>query len=335
MSSPRASPRAPTPSSFGGTEGTSINFFPDLPPSDPTTGFLSVLPKSWVPYAQLMCLDQPANLCAYYFPYIIGLVYAACVAPETPSPASILKLAAILLPFNIILRGAVCTWNSTVDQHFDRCVSWTRHRPVARGAVSTTQANIFYLVQILLLYLFHKLALLPPVATRHTIATLIYFFNYSLVKRMTRNMRFLLSMAFGWAIFSATAMVHENPFPYDKATIALFGANVLWTITYDTVYAHQDTEDDAEADRTMTLVRVLSAGQVGLLWLCGMWAGFGLLYFIGTVGGVAGVMAHYIYDVDLRLLESCGGWFHRQFWIVGAAFVAGFVGEYLLRLQYI
>ena len=89
-----------------------FNCFPHLPHySDPTTGFVSCLPKSWIPYAQLMRLERPAGLYAFYFPYLIALAYAACVAETPPAPLHLVKLAGLLLPFNILLRGAACTWN--------------------------------------------------------------------------------------------------------------------------------------------------------------------------------------------------------------------------------
>ena len=109
-----------------------INFFPYLPPySGPTTGFLSHLPKPSIPYAQLMRLDRPAGLYAFYFPYLIGLLYAACLAsPSHPPPLDTLKLALLLLPFNILLRGAACTWNDTLDQRFDRRVARCNTSPL-------------------------------------------------------------------------------------------------------------------------------------------------------------------------------------------------------------
>ncbi|KAI1455510.1 putative 4-hydroxybenzoate polyprenyl transferase [Annulohypoxylon moriforme] len=321
-----------------------VNYFPHLPPySDPTTGILSILPRPWIPYAQLMRLDRPAGFYAFYFPYLIGLAYSACVTPEPPEPISLLQLAGILLPFNILLRGAACTWNDTTDQHFDRRVARTRHRPLARGAVTTTQANLFTLTQLLALSLFHIFDFLPPPMTRHTVGAVILFGNYSLMKRVTHYPQVALGIAFAWAIFSTAAALRSDPYPYDAPTLALFGANVLWTVTYDTIYAHQDVADDAKAgvtsmalqfqNSTKVVASVLSVAQVSLLGLCGIWAGFGVMYFIATVGGVAIVMTYYIYDVDLKCPESCGMWFHRQFWAVGAAFVAGFVGEYLTRLQ--
>ncbi|KAI1754100.1 UbiA-domain-containing protein [Xylaria castorea] len=338
------------------------NYFPHLPAySDPTIGILSKLPRSWVPYAQLMRIDRPGGLYAFYFPYLIGLMYGACVAWPAPEPLTLLSLAAILLPFNVVLRGAACTWNDTVDQDFDRRVVRCRHRPVARGAVSTSAAHLFTALQLALLYP-ATVVCFPAACMPHFLLMVLLFGVYALMKRVTYYPQVVLGVPFAWAVFFSVAALDLEPIPlalpfFDtrfslgqgsnkaqfkpvgNATIALFGANILWTITYDTIYAHQDVADDAKAGvkgmalkfrrSTKLLAGVLSAGQVGLLALCGIWAGFGTLYFLGTVGGVGLALAYYIYDVDLASPENCGKWFHDQFWIVGAPFILGFVGEYL------
>lgn len=317
--------------------------FPHLPPyQDPTTGLISHLPSSWIPYAQLMRLDQPAGLYAFYFPYLIGLVYASCISPVPVDMVEILRLATILLPFNIVLRGAACTWNDNVDQEFDRRVERCRHRPIARGAVSTTQAHVFTATQLGLVYLL--LPCFPGHCAPHMLVTVVLFFVYALMKRVTFYPQVVLGFPFAWAIFFCVSALGMDPFHGQmlRPTLALFGANILWTITYDTIYAHQDVQDDAKAgvksmalryeNSTKTLVTILSAAQVGLLALVGVWAAFGRVYFVGTVGGVALTMAYYIYDVDLKRRESCGSWFHDQFWLVGTGFLAGLTGESFGRL---
>ncbi|KAI1073843.1 putative 4-hydroxybenzoate polyprenyl transferase [Whalleya microplaca] len=320
-----------------------INFFPHLPQySNPTTGLLSKLPSSCIPYAQLMRIDRPGGFYAFYFPYLIGIMYTACITSTTPEPLELLRLAAILLPFNVLLRGAACTWNDNVDQSFDRRVERCRHRPIARGAVSTTQAHLFTLAQLAIGY--PILTLFPEPCTLHMLIAVVLFFIYALMKRITYYPQVILGFPFAWAIFFCVAALGMEPFGnHVMATLALFGANVLWTVTYDTIYAHQDVADDEKAgvkgmalrfrNSTKLLASFLSVCQVVLLAMCGRWAEFGTVYFVGTVGGVAVTMAYYIYDVDLKRPESCGAWFHDQFWIVGAGFMAGLTGEYVMRLM--
>jgi len=94
-----------------------------------------------------MRIHQPGGLYASYLPYLIGLTYAACITYPVLSPTSILSTGAILLVWNVLLRGAACTINDNLDQVFDRKVVRCRLRPIARGAVSSTQGHIFYNTQ--------------------------------------------------------------------------------------------------------------------------------------------------------------------------------------------
>lgn len=78
---------------------------------------------------------------------------------------------------------------------------------------------------------------------------------------------------------------------------------------------------------------MLTIAKLALLALGGIWAEFSAIYFLGTVGGVAAAMVYYIWDVDLGNPESCEQWFHKQFFLVGSAFMAGMAGAYLKRLS--
>ena len=290
-----------------------------------------------------MRIDRPAGLYAFYFPYLIGIMHAACISPTTPELSTVLKLAGILLPYNVLLRGAACCWNDTVDQDFDRQVERCRHRPVARGAVSTTQAHLFTLALLAAQYPILA-AYFPAACGVHALIADVLFGIYALMKRVTYYPQVVLGFPFAWAILFCCTALGTDPFSGSALapTAALFAANILWTITYDTIYAHQDIADDENAgvksmavrfkSSTKLLASVLSVGQVGLLALSGLWAGFGPVYYVGTVGGVAVAMAYYIWDVDLKNPASCGAWFHRQFWVVGIAFMCGLVGEYATRL---
>ena len=334
-------------SSSSSSSSAPTDYFPQLSKySDPETGLLSKLPSSWIPYGQLMRIDRPGGLYAFYFPYLIGTAYAACIAKPTPDLSTVLWQGAMFLPFNIVLRGTACAWNDTVDAKFDRQVERTRHRPVARGAVSTTQGYVFTAALGLLVMAMAapSVGLMPTGCLPHVALSTVMFYVYALLKRVTHYPQVFLGFPFAWAIFISLEAMGTDALAgwHVWPTMALFGANILWTVTYDTIYAHQDLADDERAgvkgmavrfaNSTKLLGSLLSAGQVALLALCGAWAGFGPAYFAGTVGGVALAMAYYIYDVDLKKPESCGAWFHDQFLIVGAGFMAGLVAEYGLKV---
>ncbi|KAH8777637.1 putative 4-hydroxybenzoate polyprenyl transferase [Diaporthe sp. PMI_573] len=332
----------------GPVQDDGVNFFPHLPKySDPTTGLLSMIPSSWIPYAQLMRLDRPAGFYAFYIPYLIGITYVSCITMVPPKMSATLLLAAGLTPFNVLLRGAACTWNDIVDQRFDRRVAGCRHRPVARGAVSTGQALVFMFAQVALWgYYLSSSGLFPPQCVPYAATSLVLFVVYALMKRVTYYPQLVLGVAFAWALFFSVAALGAADTPGGimmlGSTLTLFGANVLWTVTYDTIYAHQDIADDEQAgvkgmalrfrNSTKALAGVLTIAKLVLLTFCGIRAESSVIYFLGTVGGVAAAMAYYIWDVDLASPERCGQWFHKQLFLVGTAFMSGMAGEHVKRL---
>ncbi|KAI1343216.1 putative 4-hydroxybenzoate polyprenyl transferase [Xylariaceae sp. FL0016] len=320
-----------------------LDYFPELPRyTDPQTGFLSYLPRSWVPYAQLMRLDKPAGLYSYYICYLVSLLYAAAAAPEPPAPLVLLKILVALVPSLLLMRGAAVTWNDTIDQRFDRRVERTRHRPLARGAVSTPQALAFHLFLLALLHHYHHaLDILPPAIRPHTLANVALAHVYPFTKRVTDFPQVYMGAVCCDGVFFAAAALGVPGEMY-RANVALFGALTLWVVINDVVYAHQDAEDDAKIGVGSMAVRfrhsakrlagVLAVLHVTLLGVCGWWAGFGPVYFLGTVGTAGAFMFYYIYDVDLGSPAACGAWFYKQCWLGGSAVLAGFLGEYILKL---
>ena len=307
-----------------------------------SSGFLSLLPSTWAPYAQLMRLDRPAGFYAFYIPYLIGLGYGACLAPTIPSPSYLLSLCGLFLVYCVILRGAACTWNDNVDQEFDRQVARTKLRPIARGAVSTTQGHTFTLA--LLLAQVPILMMLPPACTYHAISMNVLFGAYALMKRITYYPQFVLGFPFAWAILMSCAALDVDLISRLRIipTASLFLANVSWTMIYDTVYAHQDILDDIRAgvksmairfaDSTKELTATLATIQVALLCYTGWQMGVSLLYFVFACAGTAIALGVMITIVDLEEASSCAWFFHRGFWYVGGSITTGFMAEYLQRL---
>ena len=314
----------------------------DLPYVPPQKGILSIIPSSWVPYAQLMRLERPAGLYAFYFPYVIGIFYAACVAAEAPSMEHVLALAALFLLGSVVLRGAACAWNDNIDQEFDRNVARCRLRPIARGAVTTTQGHLFTgALTISGLPLF---AFLPRECAYHAIPIAILFGLYPFAKRVTYYPQVVLGFPFAWAIFMCCAALGVDPFgPQIRGSAtSLFTANVLWTIIYDTIYAHQDIADDVKAgvksmavrfrNSTKLLASNLAAVQLAMLVASGWTAGFSPVFFLVSCGGTLVALGSMIVRVDLSKPASCAWWFHWGFWFVGGSIAAGLCGEYAVRL---
>lgn len=311
----------------------------------PKTGFLSLLPPSWVPYAQLMRIDKPGGLYAFYFPYVIGLNYASCLSEHgssVPSPVLVLNRAALFLIGSVFLRGAACTWNDNMDQEYDRKVARCRFRPIARGAVSSNQGHLFTIAQTIIgSTLFTQL---PSECLYDAIPITVLFAIYPFGKRFTDYPQLILGFPFAFAIFMACHSLGMNPFTQETfpSAITLVFANVFWTMVYDTIYAHQDKEDDQKAgvksmavkfrDSTKFLTSALAVGIISLLVTTGVFMDMSWLYFLLTCGATTISIAVMIVKVDLDVPASCMWWFTWGFWLVGGSLVSGFVGEYLRRL---
>ncbi len=139
-----------------------------------------------------------------------------------------------------LMRGAGCTWNDITDRHIDAAVARTRSRPLPSGQVTVKQATIWMILQaalaatILFSYNWTSIAL--------GIAALLPVLIYPFAKRFTWWPQAFLGIAFNWgALFAWTAHQGSLTLP----PIVLYAAGIAWTLFYDTIYAHQDREDDA------------------------------------------------------------------------------------------
>jgi 4-hydroxybenzoate polyprenyltransferase len=139
-----------------------------------------------------------------------------------------------------VMRGAGCTWNDITDRDLDALVERTRSRPIPAGQVSVPQAVAFLIVQALIglavLLQFNRFA----VATG--IASLVIVAVYPFMKRITWWPQIVLGLAFSWGALMGFAVMQER---IDATALLLYAGSIAWVIGYDTIYAHQDTEDDA------------------------------------------------------------------------------------------
>ncbi len=139
-----------------------------------------------------------------------------------------------------LMRGAGCTWNDITDRHIDDKVARTRSRPIPSGQVSVKGAVAWMAIQCLLalciLLTFNRAAISLGVLS------LLLVTIYPFAKRFTWWPQVFLGLAFNWgALLVWTAHTGSLASP----AVLLYGAGIAWTLFYDTIYAHQDTEDDA------------------------------------------------------------------------------------------
>jgi 4-hydroxybenzoate polyprenyltransferase len=139
-----------------------------------------------------------------------------------------------------LMRGAGCTWNDISDRNFDALVARTRSRPIPSGQVSVRQAAIWLALQALvalaILLTFHKTAIVLG------IASLVLVVIYPFAKRFTWWPQVFLGLAFNWGALLAWAAVTGS---LSWAPVFLYLCGIAWTLFYDTIYAHQDKDDDA------------------------------------------------------------------------------------------
>lgn len=189
------------------------------------------------PYLHLARLDRPIGSWLLLLPCWWSTALAA-IAADAPYPDP-----ALLILFAIgavAMRGAGCTWNDILDRKIDRAVARTRARPVASGAVSVPAALAFLVFQALIGLA--VLLCLPRFAIVTGIASLGVVAVYPLMKRITSVPQLTLGIAFSWGALMGWASVFDT---ISDPALLLFAGSVVWVFAYDTIYAHQDREDDA------------------------------------------------------------------------------------------
>jgi 4-hydroxybenzoate polyprenyltransferase len=189
----------------------------------------------------------------------------------------------------VIMRGAGCTWNDIIDREVDAKVARTRSRPIPSGQVTLKQALIFAialsLAGLAVLLQFNAYAIGTGVAS------LIVVAFYPFAKRVTNWPQFVLGLAFSWGALMGWAAVFGS---LDFPAFVLYAGSILWVVGYDTIYAHQDREDDAAIGvrstarlfgvETRTALLVLYGGAVALITLAIELAGGGMIALLGVFG---------------------------------------------------
>jgi 4-hydroxybenzoate polyprenyltransferase len=194
------------------------------------------MPAAARPYARLMRLDRPIGWWLLLLPCWWGLALAQ-VVEQGGMPN--LWYGLLFLVGAIIMRGAGCTLNDIVDKDFDAQVARTRSRPIPSGQVSVRAAFIFLVLQCLL----GLLILLQFNWTTVAIGTasLVIVAIYPFMKRFTYWPQVFLGLAFNWGALVGWSAIHDG---LAWPAVLLYLGGIAWTLAYDTIYAHQDKEDD-------------------------------------------------------------------------------------------
>lgn len=221
-----------------------------------------LLPRGVRPYARLMRLERPVGWWLLLIPCWWGLALGQIAwGGGLPDPWH----AALFLIGAIIMRGAGCTLNDIADRNFDGLVERTRLRPIPAGQVSVGQAFAFLVLLCLLglavLLQFNMFTVVTGAASLIVVAI------YPFMKRITYWPQAVLGLAFNWGALVGWTAVHGSLAP---AALLLYAGGIAWTLAYDTIYAHQDKEDDALIGLKST---ALKFGGATIWWL-------GLFFFL-------------------------------------------------------
>jgi 4-hydroxybenzoate polyprenyltransferase len=195
-------------------------------------------PDGVKPYLRLMRADRPIGTWLLLIPCWQGLALA--VAERGVDAATFALYVALFAIGAIVMRGAGCAYNDIVDRDFDAKVERTALRPIPSGAISVRRAAIF-LVALCLIGLVVLLQFNPYTVTLG-VASLALVAAYPFMKRVTWWPQAWLGLTFNWGALMGYAAIAGELTP---APLLLYASGIAWTLGYDTIYAHQDKEDDA------------------------------------------------------------------------------------------
>ena len=254
--------------------------------ADSTGNWVDTLAPPWLrPYLRLARADRPIGAWLLLLPcwWSAGLAAVSAGHPY-PNPWHVV----LFFVGAFVMRGAGCTWNDIVDRDLDAKVARTRSRPIPSGQVSVKAAAVFLAAQalagLLVLAQFNSFTILLGIASLAIVAL------YPLAKRVTWWPQIVLGLAFSWGALMGWAAVFSR---LDAPALLLYAGSIAWVIGYDTIYAHQDREDDALIGvkstarlfgaRTRLALMAFYALAVVLIGLAGAAAGAGPVYVIGCI----------------------------------------------------
>lgn len=238
-------------------------------------------PDNWVdhtpaqirPYLRLMRADRPIGTWLLLIPCLWGLALAAAAGHNG---SSLFWYPIFFAIGAYVMRGAGCAYNDIVDRDFDAKVERTALRPIPSGQISVKKAWAFLvflcLIGLIVLLQFNQFTILLGLASLLLVAA------YPFMKRITYWPQAWLGLTFNWGALLGFAAAAGTLAP---AAFALYGAGIFWTLFYDTIYAHQDTDDDALIGVKSTALRLGEATQKWLIGFATMTiAGFLLAGFL-------------------------------------------------------
>jgi 4-hydroxybenzoate polyprenyltransferase len=257
--------------------------------ADSTGNWVDGVAPAWArPYLRLARLDRPIGSWLLLVPcwWSVGLA-----AVHARSQVNVWHLLLFFIGA-FAMRGAGCTWNDIVDRDLDSQVERTRSRPIPSGQVTVASAAAFLMLQALVglavLLQFNRFTIYVGFASLAVVAI------YPFMKRITYWPQIVLGLAFSWGALMGWPATFAR---LDLPALLLYAGAISWVIGYDTIYAHQDREDDALIgikstallfrERTKPMLALFYALAVALIALAGWSAGAGLVFALGLLAFAA------------------------------------------------
>lgn len=275
------------------------------------------------PYLLLTRLDKPIGIILLLFPCWWGVVYVQ--KSQFSLPLLLLFLAGAL-----IMRSAGCILNDLLDAKFDRQVARTKTRPLACGTVKRGPALVLFI--LLCLVGLGVLLQLPPPCWGLGIVGLVLLFIYPLMKRLTDFPQVCLGFAFNIGFLIGIVAVTGDLHSLLRWPVAcIYGAAILWTVGYDTIYAVQDRDDDQRLGVRSTAVLFGKSTKLMTLGIYGSSAllliaaailsslSIGAILLIGMVYGYISVK---LWSLNLDNGENCRDFFIANQWVGAVVFLA-------------
>lgn len=263
-------------------------------------------PQRFQPYLRLMRADRPIGVWLLFIPCLWGLALAAAEGAGGPV---LLYYAALMGVGAYVMRSAGCAYNDIVDKDFDAKVERTALRPIPSGQISVKQAwGVLVglsLIGLIVLLQFNLFTIIVGVSSLTLIAA------YPFMKRITWWPQAWLGLTFNWGALIGYAAATSG---LSLSAVTLYAAGVFWTLGYDTIYAHQDTEDDALIGVKSSALRL---GDATKPWLAGFYAMTIVLFALaGAFGGasfvyytaLAPAALHFVWQVrklDIHDSHNC------------------------------
>ncbi|CAL9708167.1 unnamed protein product [Knipowitschia caucasica] len=262
-------------------------------------------PSAVQPYLRLMRLDKSIGTWLLYLPCTWSIALAS-----DPGCLPNLGMLTLFGTGALLMRGAGCTINDMWDKDFDKKVSRTATRPIASGEISRFQALVFLGGQLSLalgvLLCLNNYSIVLGAASMGLVVT------YPLMKRITYWPQLVLGLTFNWGALLGWAAI-KGACDW-SVCLPLYCSGVMWTLIYDTIYAHQDKEDDIKVGVRSTALRFqnqtkpwlsgFGVAMISGLVLTGINAGQTLPYY-AVLSTVAVHLAHQIYTLDINKPEDC------------------------------